>query len=1028
MAVQAIPTPPRRLSILGDDEIDALYGRPRFTLDEREHYFALSPLEHEAVQDLRSVKSQAYFVLQLGYFKAKSLFFTFDLHDVQEDLDYIMTHYFPQKVLTAFSPIDKGTRLKQQRVILALCQYQSCDREHRHHLEAKAQQAAMVCAKPVYVFRELLHYLTEHRLVLPGYSFMQDTVGKALTSEQHRLTTLVRQHLAQADIAVLQRLLDDTPGLHEVTQLKREPKDFSAGEIKREIQRGAQIRDVYHRATTLLPVLHISNENIKHYASLVNYYSVYKLKRLDTWVVYLYLLCFVSHRYQRLHDNLLSSLIHHVRRYTDDAKEAAKDRVADYRLEGNANLPKAGQVLKLFTDDRIAAQTPFEDVQAQAFRILARPTLDVVADHIATNARFDETALQWAHIDTLAPQFKRHLRPILLAVDFAAASARHPLMDAVRFLKATWQKGRTLSQQPAEALPRRCIPDTVKRYLYVHETQEPRRLLFDRYEFLIYRLLRNGLEAGDIFCRDSVRFRSFEDDLLDDQRWQEKETLLANIGLPLLTQPIQEHLAALEQQLEDRLTAVNQRITAGDNTHVQITKRTPKVRWTLQYPRSPEPANHLLFDALTQVDISRVLHFVHQHCGFMDAFEHVLGRYVKQELDDRALTACLIAWGTNMGVGKMADISDLGYHTLASTSASFLRLETLRHANDRISNALAALPIFRQYDLGDALHSSSDGQKFETRLHTINARYSPKYFGLHKGVVAYSLVANHIPINATIIGANEHESHYVLDLLLNNTTDIRPEVHSTDTHGTNEVNFGLLHIFGYQFAPRYRDFYEKVQTSLYGFKHPSQYPEGLLKPIRKINPRLIVEEWEHIQRILVSLALKTTTQHIIVGKLSAYPRKNKTRRALWEYDNIIRSLYLLEYIDSPPLRQHVQRALNRGESYHQLRRAVSYANFGKLRFKTEEEQHLWEECSRLLTNCIIYYNAMIVSQLWTHKERLGDMQGAAQLAQVSPVAWQHINLCGRYEFTKRPETINMEAIIQELAEVQIAPDELALTP
>ena len=179
MAVQAIPASQRRLSILGDDERDALYGQPRFTPDEREHYLALSPFEHEAVQDLRSVKSQAYVVLQLGYCKAKALLFTFDLHDVQEDLDYIMTHSFPPQVLTALSPIDKGTRLKPQRMILALCQYQNCDREHRHHLEAKAQQAAMVCAKPVYVFRELLHYLAEHRLVRPGYSFMQDTVGKA---------------------------------------------------------------------------------------------------------------------------------------------------------------------------------------------------------------------------------------------------------------------------------------------------------------------------------------------------------------------------------------------------------------------------------------------------------------------------------------------------------------------------------------------------------------------------------------------------------------------------------------------------------------------------------------------------------------------------------------------------------------------------------------------------------------------------------------------------------------------------------
>src|SRR6266480_3860465 len=227
------------------------------------------------------------------------------------------------------------------------------------------------------------------------------------------------------------------------------------------------------------------------------------------------------------------------------------------------------------------------------------------------------------------------------------------------------------------------------------------------------------------------------------------------------------------------------------------------------------------------------------------------------------------------------------------------------------------------------------------------------------------------------------------DILFNNTTDIQPVIHSTDTHGTNEVNFAILHLFGYQFAPRYRDIYDKVGEALYGFQHPSQYEETwVLKPIRKINTALIVAEWENIQRIMVSLARKTTTQHIIVRKLSAYLRKNKTRRALWEYDNIIRSLYLLEYIDSPPLRQHVQQALNRGESYHQLRRAVSYANFGKLRFKTEQEQHIWGECARLITNCILYYNTAILSRLLAYHEQTGNSQGVYLLKHVSPIAWQ----------------------------------------
>jgi TnpA family transposase len=224
-------------------------------------------------------------------------------------------------------------------------------------------------------------------------------------------------------------------------------------------------------------------------------------------------------------------------------------------------------------------------------------------------------------------------------------------------------------------------------------------------------------------------------------------------------------------------------------------------------------------------------------------------------------------------------------------------------------------------------------------------------------------------------------------------------------------------VFGDQFAPRYKDICDKVQTSLTAFHHPSRYDDTVLKPIRKIREDLIVREWDECQRIFVSLALKETTQSTIVRKLSAQSRNGRAKRALWEYDSIHRSLYLLDYIDCPPLRQHVQEAMNRGENYHQLRRAISYAGFGKLRFKTEYEQELWAECSRLIANCIILYNASILSRLLEHQERTGDTQGAEATKKVSPIAWQHINLQGRYEFQKQPDPLNMDAIIRELTEM-----------
>lgn len=1012
MAEQIAAPTQKRLQILGDDEITDLYGLPHFTPEEQSEYFALSSRDATAIEQLHSIKSRIYAILQLGYFKARHLFFVFKFSAVAADVRYIQARYFPTFHLTEFE-LTKVTRLKHQRIILELCNYRTCAEAERQALMRKAQQAARVCGKPIYIFRELVRYLEEQCLVAPGYSFMQDVVGQAIAYEQGRLVAVVKQHLTVANTEALNRMIDDAPGLYEITQLKREPKDFSLGEVKREIRRSDQIQPLYRLAQNLLPALEISRESIKYYASLVTYYSVFRLKQLTEGTVYVYLLCFVYHRYQRAHDNLINSLIYNVRRYVEESKIAAKEQVYEYRVEGNQNLQKASQILKLFTDDTIAETTPFQVVRTRAFEILERQKLAFVAEHIATQASFDETAFQWEHVDTLARQFKCNLRPILHAIEFASASGYAPVLKALAFLKAAAQKGRPLSQYRLDSFPTQFIPDSTKRYLYA-SAEVGGHLLPNRYEFLVYRLLRNGLESGDIFCRDSVRFRSFEDDLLSKQQWQAKTELITATGLTILKQPIQAHLAALEQQLEAQLAQVNQRLSAGENPHFEIKKRGATIRWTLQSPGIRESINHRMFSTLKHANLSSVVHFANQHCQFSEAFEHRLGRYVKQKSDDSVLIACLIAWGTNMGLGRMGETSDISYHALANASDNFLRPETLRKANDLVSNAIAELPIFRHYDIDGTLHSSSDGQKFESQIQTINARHSPKYFGLKKGVVSYTLVANHVPVNARIIGANEHESHYVFDLLFNNTTEVQPTVHSTDTHGTNEVNFAILHLFGYQFAPRYRDIHDKVTHALYGFKHPSQYRDALLRPIRKINTQLIVAEWDNIQRIMVSLALKTTTQSILVSKLSAYARRNKTRRALWEYDNIIKSLYLLDYVDSVPLRQNVQRALNRGESYHQLRRAVSYANFGKLRFKTEYEQQIWGDCARLLTNCIIYYNASILSDLLTHSDSCGDAARVALLSQVSPVAWQHINFYGRYEFNRQPETIDMEAIIQQL--------------
>jgi TnpA family transposase len=155
---------------------------------------------------------------------------------------------------------------------------------------------------------------------------------------------------------------------------------------------------------------------------------------------------------------------------------------------------------------------------------------------------------------------------------------------------------------------------------------------------------------------------------------------------------------------------------------------------------------------------------------------------------------------------------------------------------------------------------------------------------------------------------------------------------------------------------------------------------------------LIESEWPNIQRIMASLALKDVTQATIVRKLSSYARQNQTKKALWELENICRTLYILDFIDDVELRQSVQKALNRGEAYHRLRRAVAYVNGGKFRVQTEAEQQVWNECSRLITNAIIYYNTALLSRVYEQKQAVHDQAAMEVIQGMSPVAWQHINL------------------------------------
>ncbi len=367
-----------RIKILGPSEIEELYGRPRFYPEERTYYFALTPEERDIAHRYRTPENRILFILRAGYFKAKTMFFSFALHEVPDDIRYILQQHFSLvSEIRWQAPILRQTRHAQQQKILALYGYRTCQEAERARLADQARQMVRVAAKPLYLFQTLMRYLEAQHIVVPGYSVLQDIVSRALAAERQRMTTLIDRTLDPVTRAALDALYVNREGVYAITALKHEPKDFSLKELKQEIARNHGLTGVYQTACEILSKLEISNDSIRYYAALVDYYTVQKLQQLPTGMVYLYLLCFIRYRYQKFHDNLIHALIFQVRKVIDAAKVATQEKILHTQADHQDNLRHLSRILHLFLDDSIAddvtfGDVTFGDVKRRAFAILDR--------------------------------------------------------------------------------------------------------------------------------------------------------------------------------------------------------------------------------------------------------------------------------------------------------------------------------------------------------------------------------------------------------------------------------------------------------------------------------------------------------------------------------------------------------------------------------------------------------------------------------------------------------------------------------
>ncbi len=158
----------------------------------------------------------------------------------------------------------------------------------------------------------------------------------------------------------------------------------------------------------------------------------------------------------------------------------------------------------------------------------------------------------------------------------------------------------------------------------------------------------------------------------------------------------------------------------------------------------------------------------------------------------------------------------------------------------------------------------------------------------------------------------------------------------------------IQYLLGYTFMPRLKDL---TDQQLYTLDRRTSY--GPLDALFRgpVDVELLREQWDPLVRVAASLRQRTAPAHVILQRVAN--STDRLAKALTTLGRVIKTIYILRYIQDPVLRGRVQLQLNRGEARHRLASRLLFANQGVFRTGDYEEMINKESYLSLLSNAVL---------------------------------------------------------------------------
>ena len=523
------------------------------------------------------------------------------------------------------------------------------------------------------------------------------------------------------------------------------------------------------------------------------------------------------------------------------------------------------------------------------------------------------------------------------------------------------------------------------------KTEDGERINRQHFEVCVFSALAAEIKSGDVAIRGSEAYADYREQLLS---WEECEPLVDDYCQHTA---LQNNAQAFVNNLREVLTQKAAEVDAGfpnnkalglHESGMPILKRN-EPRESKASARALEAA---LLQRMDERNVIDVLCNVAHWTGWNRHFGPLSGSDPKIENPGERYILTAFTYGCNLGPAQASR------HLRGTVTPHMLSFINRRHANTHKLNA-AIKDIINHYHTfelpklwGTGKSVAADGTKLDIYVQNLLAEYHIRYGG-YGGIAYHHIADTYVALFSHFIPCGVWEAIYIIEGLLQNTSDIQPDTVHADTQGQSTPVFALSYLLGIKLMPRIRNWHDLV------FFRPGKditykHIDILFKD--DVDWELIETHWKDLLRVVLSIKAGKVSSSTLLRKLGNYSRKNRLYQAFRELGRVVRTLFLLDYISDIELREQITATTNKVEAYNGFSKWLFFGGDGVIADNDPEEQEKVIKYNDLVANAVIFQNVVDQTRILRMLKEEGFPINREDVATLSPYVTSHIKRFGDY--------------------------------